>query len=49
VNRLSPSLITTNQCQEKVEQTLQAQVAEGELKPVERSEWAAPHIKVILR
>ena len=31
---------------EKVEQTLHAQVAEGELIPVEKSEWAAPIVVV---
>ena len=31
---------------EKVERTLRAQVAEGELIPVETSEWAAPIVVV---
>ena len=31
---------------EKVEEALQSQVAEGELIPVERSEWAAPIVVV---
>jgi len=31
---------------EKLEETLRAQVAEGELIPVERSEWAAPIVVV---